>query len=234
MANEPEKIGLYVKLMDALYFQGYYIIRDRREQRQIFDRVVALGERAQELTRELAGAGPELARQSPADVAAALQSVPEAAAVHFWSAAGWGLWGVTHSPLNAVRRGVATKVRRHSEIASLLDERYENAGGLRFLGQLHASAPRVPFITGWVDRELGVSLLRQAVSLSRQDPRNLLFLAQAILEHEPANRNEAVALLRELDRYSSHPEELAEHHETLVEAQELLAELVEPDGSAGR
>ncbi len=227
LANEPKNVDLHVKLMDALYFQGYYVLEDRRLQREIFDRVVALATQAVELVGEEAGAGSRLAEQTPEQQAAALQEIPGAAAAHFWSAKGWGLWGVTHHPLSAVRKGVAGRVRKHSEIARLLNEEYEDAGGLRFLGQLHAAAPRVPLITGWVDRPLGLRLLRRAVDLSRNDPRNLWFLAEAILEHDEEHRNEALALLRELDRECPHAEELVEHTETLVLARQRLVELGE-------
>ncbi len=220
----PTRVDLHVKLMSALCFKGYYVVRDRRQQREIFQRTVAIAASALERIN-LEADQKELSQLSPEEQAKALQAVPRAAAVHYWAATGWGMWGVTHHPLSAVRKGVAGRVHKHSKIASLLDESYDHAGGLRFLGQLHAAAPRVPFITGWVDRQEGLRLLRRAVELSRDDPRNLLFLAEAILEHDREHRDEALELLRELDRGCSHPENIVEHSEAIELARQRLAEL---------
>ena len=58
----------------------------------------------------------------------------------------------------------------YSETLIALDERYEDAGGHRILGRLHTLAPKVPFVTGWVDHGKAVSELRRAVALG---PDNL-------------------------------------------------------------
>ncbi len=226
LSADPENFWLYPKLMDALYFQGFYIVEKKRQQRPIFDRLLELSSRALELAEEGSGRREELAGMTPEQQAEILRQVPEAAEAHFWAAAAWGLWGMSHSVWSALRAGVIHKVREHASMVVLLDESIHDAGGLRVLGRMHTRTPKVPFLTGWIDRKEGLSLLRRAVSVSRQDPQTLLFLAEAILEHDgKEHREEALELLRELDRRSPRPEELYEDSEVLREARELLTKL---------
>jgi hypothetical protein len=132
---------------------------------------------------------------------------------------------MTHNPLRALAAGVGSKVRDHASLLILIDERHRDAAGLRMLGRFHTEAPKVPLITGWVDRAQGLVMLRRALTISRRDPRNLLFLAEAILDVDPDHRAEALALLRELATRDVDPEELVEHSESQRMARELLAKL---------
>ena len=76
-----------------------------------------------------------------------------------------------------------------------LDPAFESGGGYRILGRLHAVAPDIIFITGWVSRTKAVELLERSLS---QDPTNSisrLFLAESLLDHAPRRREEARRLL---------------------------------------
>ncbi|MEE8525747.1 MAG: hypothetical protein V3T72_17555 [Thermoanaerobaculia bacterium] len=221
----PESVWLHVKLMDALYFQGFYVVEERRLQRPIFDHLLELSGRALGLVAAKTGKENELASLPLEKQAEILRRVPEAAEAHFWASAAWGLWGMAHSSWTALRAGVLHKVQDHASMVILLDDRSHDAGGLRILGRMHTKTPRVPLITGWIDRRKGLSLLRRALAISRRDARTLLFLAEAILEYEKENRDEAIELLRELDRRTPDPAELYEETEVLRQARDELAEL---------
>jgi hypothetical protein len=130
-----------------------------------------------------------------------------------------------HGRLASARRDVASRIRRHAEVLIALDERYADAGGLRLLGRLHTATPRVPFVTGWVDRQLGIDLLRRANRISTRDGRNPLFLAEALLEHAPERRAEAIELLREVASRHPAPERLVEDSETIHQARRQLERL---------
>lgn len=225
LEQDPENLRLHFKLMDALYFKGYFVVSDRDLERQLYERLVGIASRAVELTSAKTGRQNAFPRLSPEEQAELLRAVPEAVGAHFWAAASWGLWGMTHSRLSAVRKGVVAKVRDHARMVVLLDERYDDAGGLRLLGRLHTLAPRVPFITGWIDRREGIELLRRAADISRRDPRNPFFLAEALLAHDPDGRAEALELLRELAVRDPDPDELVEHSDCLEQARRLLGEL---------
>src|SRR5204863_279018 len=90
-------------------------------------------------------------------VALALPLAPQAPALLLFSAANWALWGDAYGKLAAARQGVAGKVRDWAETLIVVDERYEEGAGHRVLGRLHAEAPHVPFVTGWVDHDKSVT-----------------------------------------------------------------------------
>ncbi len=228
LGQVPDDLRLIFKLMEALYFKGYHVVAEQGPKREIYQRLVELDARALELVAAATG-HEKLETLTLEQQAELLRQVPGAAEAHYWAAVGWGLWGMTHNPLKALARGVSPKVRDHSRLLTLIDERHRDGAGLRMLGRFHTEAPKVPLITGWVDREKGLAMLRRAVEISRREPRNLLFLAEAILDHDPDHRAEALALLRELAARQPSPEELVEHSESIDMARELLAEL-EKDG----
>ncbi|MCP3957747.1 MAG: hypothetical protein GY719_07830 [bacterium] len=228
LAQDPDNLRLLYKLMDALYFHAYHVAQDKEDQREIYERLVELAARAIELVAKKAGRDKDgLSSLTAEERAEALRGVPEAAEAHYWVVASWGLWGMTHSKLAAVRKGVASKVRDNARMIILLDERFGDAAGLRMLGRLYTEAPRVPFFTYWIDRREGLDMLRRAAETSRHDPRNLFFLAEAILEYDEDSSDQALELLREIVRRGPHPDELVEHSETVELARELLAELEE-------
>ncbi len=237
LRTQPNNLRLIFKLLNALYFKGYYVVADRQLKRQIYQRLVDLTGRALELVAAGTGRADELEDLSLERRAELLRVVPGAAEAHYWATASWGLWGMTHNPLKALAKGVGSKVRDHSRLLVLIDERHRDAAGLRMLGRFHTEAPKVPLITGWIDRSAGLAMLRKAVGISRYNPRNLLFLAEAILEYDEDNRAEALALLRELAVRKPSPEDLVEHSESLELARALLADLEEdacaPSKSAG-
>ena len=115
------------------------------------------------------------------------------------------------------------KVRRYSEILIALDERYEDAAGHRILGRLHTLAPKVPFFTGWVDRDKAVAELRRAVALGPNNFDNHVFLAEALFEYQPEKEAEARDILRRLLARQPTPEWVVEQEKSLADARVLLA-----------
>lgn len=224
---DPENLGLYFKLMEALYFEGYFVVTDPAAQRRIYEREVKLAGQAVDLVERRAGQGVDLGVLSREQKIDDLRQQPEAVDAHFWGAITWGLWGMSHSRLASGAQGVAQKIRDHAEMVVALDETYADAGGLRLLGRLHTATPKIPFFTGWIDRQAGLRHLRRALELSRRDPRNLLFLAEGILAFEKQNRGEALELLREASLHRPDPDYLVEQMETIELARQRLAELEE-------
>ena len=229
LRHDPDNLRLIFKLLDALYFEGYYVTRDKTRQRRNYQRMVDLVAEALERVAAATGRADKLAELPLERRAELLRAVPGAAEAHYWATAAWGLWGMTRNPLRALSAGVGSKVRDHSRLLAAIDERHRDAAGLRMLGRFHTEAPKVPLITGWIDRARGLAMLRRALAISRDDPRNLLFLAEAILAHDEDHRDEALALLRELVTRDVDPAVVVEHSESRQLARELLAEL-EADG----
>ncbi len=203
LAESPESLELRFRLMEALYFKGHFLESGVARRRQIFDRLVPL---AEETVTRAAGSGDP----------------PERARAHFWGAISWGLWGMSHGYVRAGSRGVAGKIRNHAMAVAALDPRLADAGGYRLLGRLHTATPKIPFFTGWIDRQKGIELLRQACAISTDDPRNPLFLAEALLQYEPESRDRAIELLREVAVRRPDPDRLVEQSETLDRARQVL------------
>jgi hypothetical protein len=86
----------------------------------------------------------------------------------------------------------------------------------------------VPLVTGWIDRREGIAMLERANAISTRDPRNPLFLAEALIEHAPQRREEALRLLREVAGRRPDPGFLVEETETIREARLLLERLEAP------
>ncbi|MBZ0112610.1 MAG: TRAP transporter TatT component family protein [Thermoanaerobaculia bacterium] len=148
------------------------------------------------------------------------------AAAHFWVAASWGLWGLSHGNLAAARQGVAEKMRDHAELAIAFDETYDEGGGWRLLGRLNTVSPKVPFITGWIDRNRGIEQLERALSISRRDGRNLLFLGEALINFAPTRRCEGLALVREVTERAIDPRSI---DSDLVDPETVDPETVDSD-----
>jgi tetratricopeptide (TPR) repeat protein len=224
----PDSVAIRTRLLRALYFQGRFASATGTARRAVYARGRDLAEEG--IAQLAAGVGRETPfdPRAPEQTAAALGGRPESVALFFWAAGHWGLWGETSGAFAAARQGVAGKVRDYAEIAILIDERYESGGGLRIRGRLHTEAPRIPLVTGWVDRELAVRSLERAVQLAPLDPLNQLYLADALLRFRPARRAEAVTVLEELLAAPPRPG-LAFHDEsTKADARRLLAQARSP------
>lgn len=227
VAADPDDLEARWKLLRALYFQGEHVARGADARREVFDRGRRAAEAALDRLAARVGGREALEELAPAERAARLARVPEAASIHLWAAIHWGLWGDASGRFAAARQGVAGKIRDYAETALALDETLEDAGPHRVLGRLHTLAPRIPFFTGWIDRDRAVAELERAVALAPEMPLNRLYLAEALLEHAPEGRNgrraEAVGHLRALLRRPPDPEFAVEEAAARRQAREILA-----------
>lgn len=196
--------GLTGKLVDALWFRGHFALADGPGARALYDRAV------------------EAAEAAVARAVAARDAAGEAEA-RFWAAIAWGVWGMEHGYVASGFKGVAGRIRDHAERAAAIDETLAAGGPRRLLGRLHTVTPRLPLFTGWIDPQRGIAELERAAAISTADPRNELFLAEALLDHAPARRAEALERLARVAARTPDPAELVEQSETIAAARLLLA-----------
>ena len=225
--EKPDRLEAYWKLLRALHYKGDYAVQGKEGKQQVFGRgrevfEAALGQIARRTGRKPAQID-ELSAQQVAALVSAKGGIPEATPIYLWGAIHWGLWGDSYGRLAAARQGVGDKVRRNGEIALALDERYDRAAAHRLLGRLHTLAPKVPFVTGWVDRGEAVLQLRRAVTLAPEDPFNHVYLADALLQHFPEKAAEAKEILRRVLQRKPDPERVVEDERALADARRLLA-----------
>lgn len=215
---DPRNLEVIWKLQRALHYQGEFTKLSPGRRASLWERGTELAERA---IAVLHGDTPWNERD-PAAVAASIEDRTTAGAVHFWAAVHWGLWGETKGALPAVRKGIAKRIRDHGVCAIELDETYERAGPHRLVGRLHAVAPRVPFFTGWIDRDLALRHLERAVELAPEDLYNRLYLAEARLGLRPELRDLAILELEAIVAAQPDPEHLVEDRRAQSLARTLL------------
>src|SRR3954453_3129082 len=222
--EKPDRLEGAWKLLRTLHYKGDFTTGSSNAKQKVFPRGKEVAEAGiDRLAKRVAGGRQKLDALSPAQAAKAVAGVPEAKPLFLCSAVHWGLWGDVFGRLAAARQGVGDRVRRYSEILIALDERYEDAAGHRILGRLHTLAPKVPFVTGWVDRDKAVAELRRAVALGPDSFDNHVFLAEALFEFQPAKAAEARDVLRRLIARPPTPEWVVEQEKSLVNARALLA-----------
>lgn len=218
--EQPDRLEVYPKLLRALHYKGDYAVHTKEGKQQVFGRGREVVEAA--VDRIERRAGKNLDELPPAQVAKLVGRIPEAPEIFLWGGIHWGLWGDAYGRIAAARQGVGDKIRRYGEIAVALDERLEKAGGHRLLGRLHTLAPKIPLVTGWVDRGKAISHLRRAVALAPGDLYNQVYLAEALLEHQPGKAAEAREILRKVIQTKPDPARVVEDERALANARELL------------
>jgi tetratricopeptide (TPR) repeat protein len=223
---QPERLEVYWKLLRALHFRGEYVAGTREQKQAVFGPARTVAEAGLDRLARRVGGRERLDAMAPQAAAKALAGIAEAAPLYLWAGIHWGLWGDNFGRLAAARQGVGDRLRRYSEIVIAIDERFEYASGHRLLGRLHTLAPKVPFITGWVDRDKAVAELRRAVALAPDYPLNAVFLAEALLMYQPAHAAEARQLLRRVVERTpgpDRPEGEVEGEDAVAKAKALLA-----------
>ncbi len=226
LAEDPLDLELHFKLMDALYYKGFFLSEKKKAKKRVFDRSMEVSKSALDILYAVTGGEEQLKGMSVEEQATLFAEIPDAAGVHFWAAVNWGLWVTAHGNISAARKNGAAKLRDHAKLVILLDDQLWHGGGYRLLGRLYTKAPIVPIYSSWVDRTAGMKLLRSANAVSAKDPRNPLFLAEAILKFESDNEDEAIALLTELSRRSPGAERPVEDAHYIAEARRLLDEVL--------
>jgi hypothetical protein len=204
LAVSPGSLEARWKLLRALHFVGDFSVQEEKERRAIFDRAREVSEEGLDLLARQVGAGVRIdemqAREIESRLAISDVRPTDVARLYFWSAINWGSWSRNVGLLQAVRQGVANRLHRYTGIAIALEPDYEEGGPLRLLGRLHAELPRVPFVSGWVDRSQALPLIERAYALAPAHPGNRLLLALTLLDLAPERRAEAVDLLEQVEK----------------------------------
>jgi tetratricopeptide (TPR) repeat protein len=203
LSGRPESLEARWKLLRALHFAGGFAARDEQQSRRVFDRACEVSEQGLDLLAEGVGSRVRLEEIDPEEIrgrlTAADVSPRDVARLYFWSAINWGAWSQNAGLLRAVRQGVANRIHRYTLITIALEPEYDEGGAFRLLGRLHGELPRVPFVSGWVDRDESIPLLERAYAMAPQNPGNRLLLALTLLDTAPERRSEALDLLKQVE-----------------------------------
>lgn len=203
LTSRPESLEARWKLLRSLHFAGDFAFEDLEERRRIFDRAKDVSGQGLALLADQVGSGLRLDEMDPEQIGSRLEAtgIPpsDVARLYFWSAINWGAWSRDAGLLSAVGRGVANRIHRYTSITIALEPEYDEGGAFRLLGRLHAELPRVPFVSGWVDRNESIPLLERAYAMAPDNPGNRLLLALTLLDLAPERRSEALDLLKQVE-----------------------------------
>jgi hypothetical protein len=229
LAKNPSSLELHFKLIEAQYFKAYFMLKRNSEKKNLYQENLNLQKKLFSLIYKRAGKNLVVGKLLSSDIETQLSKDLKIKKLltraHFWSAINWGLWGMSAGYFSSARYEVAEKIRDHAQMVIDLDPNYFDAGGYRLLGRLHAIVPYVPIFMNWVSKKKGLEYLRKAYMISQKDPRNLLFLAEAILESEPQNKAEALRLLKDVAQRKPDQDFIVEQSETINQAKKLLFKL---------
>ena len=221
--EEPTDLEVAWKLLRALFFQAEYAAPDEEARQAALTRAVERARQAEARLAASIGSDLLLGQGEPDEVAAALRGNPHAAPICFWSAVVVASWAREANPMEALRKGVAERLRRHAELVIALDPSYEGGGAHRLLGRIHAEVPRIPFVTPWVQRDRAVDELRQALALAPDDPFNQLLLGLTHLELAPDEKPAALELLQRVATVTPRPDHAVEDADVGRMARDALA-----------
>jgi tetratricopeptide (TPR) repeat protein len=227
LSARPESLEARWKLLRALHFAGDFAPAAEEDTRRIFERARDSAEKGLDLLAEAVGSDVRLEEMESEAIMGRLEtadvSPSDVARLYFWAAINWGAWSRTAGLLSAVRQGAANRIHHYVLITIALEPDYDEGGAFRLLGRLHAELPRVPFVSGWVERDQALPLVERAYTLAPANPGNRLLLALTLLDLAPERRGEALDLLREVGRLSPRPSMRIEDLVMRAEARERLA-----------
>lgn len=206
------------RLVRALFFRAAFCGASLDEKKRLLEEARQIGE-------EGLGRLPRPAKgREPAERLAALRAVRGALELHFWSAVSWGEWALARGKWAAAREGAAGRIRDLAQTVIDADPALEEGGGWRILGRLHAESPKIPFLTGWVSRDKAIDALRRSLAAGPHNAVTKVFLAEAILDHDRAHKDEALRLLEDAARTPPRPEYAVEDAHYAEQARQLLAQ----------
>lgn len=201
---DPASLEASWKLLRALHYAIDFTTLEERAKTARLDDAVELASASTEGLESGGGTDADRAR------------------LYFWSAIAWGARAQRVGLLTIVRERVAGRMHDYAERSLTLDPSVDQGGALRLLSRLHATLPRVPFVSGWVDRKKALPLAERAHALDATHPGNRLILALALLERAPERRAEANALLESVARAEPRPEYLVEDLAIREQAQQQI------------
>ncbi|HEY0140320.1 MAG TPA: hypothetical protein VGF48_05455 [Thermoanaerobaculia bacterium] len=222
LAQNPNDLETHGKLLRAWRYKGAYVATSNEQKKQIYGLAKKAGATANGVIERLLAAKGVKKNANEKQVAEALRGTPGAASVLLWDAINWGEWALAYGKLAAAREGAADQIRRNAIIAHLINPSEEMGAPSRVLGRLHDQTPRIPFITGWASSKEAVRFLNESLQYDRDNKVTLVFLAEAMVNHDAKTKPRAITMLREVVTKPLHAEYVVEDAAAVLDARALL------------
>ena len=222
---EPQNLEARWKLLRAFHFKGEYVLTEKQQRHELFAQGKDVAETGRIQIERAYGLPGNFYKMKPADVLVAVGDNPLVAEWCFWSSANWGLWAQNSGRLASLFAGVVSKIHQFAEVMVMMDAGVENGGSYRLRGRLHFRVPKIPFFTGWVDRELAIDDIRRSLEIAPDSMLSQFYLAEALLKFRASRQAEAISLLQQITASDPDPGRLVEDLRTQEDAERILAEL---------
>ena len=226
VSARPYDLEARWKLVRALWFAGEFASADEAEERAVYERARASAEPAVDsLSARLGSPSSDEAYARPDALRARLAPAERSDAAHlyFWAAVGLGAWSRSAGLVEAVRAGAANRLHEYTVVSIALDPSVEGGGALRLLSRIHAELPRVPLLSGFVDRSRALPLAARAAAEYPDHPGNPYLVGLTLLELAPERRAEALRLVEQAASLEPRPEQLVEDTALRLGARSRLA-----------
>ncbi len=180
----PDRLDVRWRLLRAIYYRGDFAARGEEEEDAAWSEGRSIAEDGLRLLTETGdGRVPhQLAREHQrAWVDGVGLAKSDVARFYFWSSIHLGAWSRSAGLLASVREGTANRMYAFLQVSLELEPGYDRGGPHRMLSALHATLPRVPFITGWVDSTQAIPEAERALRIAPDDPGNRFLWADTVL-----------------------------------------------------
>jgi len=224
LGRAPLDLGAREKTMAALFFAGDFASPNEEVAHAFYDRGRELGEEGIARVQERFGLRKPLEEMDATEIRASVpeERVKDVGLLYFWAAIHWGAWSRTEGLLKVVSRGVAGRLRNYARVSLALDPTIYRGGNQRLLAHLHANLPRVPFISGWINREKALLFAEEALAIQSDDIGNQTIWGLVLLDVAPDRRGEALAVLESVVLTEPRAELVVEDQATREMARERL------------
>ncbi len=197
LAAHPDDLGVRWRLLRALYFAGDHSSAPEEKRRARLEQGREVGRIGLDQIADRFADGTRLEDFDGTEIRALV--VPDqradVTATYYWLALVWGTWAQFTGTLEAIGDGIANRLYEFTDVVLALDPGYERGGAHRLRSYLHATLPRVPFVTGWVDRERAVPEAQAALAFDPQDRGNRVIYGLALLDTREEAEKEALDIL---------------------------------------
>ena len=150
-------------------------------------------------------------------------SASDIARTYFWSAITLGIWSRSQDALTTKVKS-AKRIFHYAEKALAIDPSVDRGGSQRLLSVLHGTIPRIPFITGFVDKNKVMPLIDDALETYPNHPGNRLLKAKAMMSQEPSQRDSSLSILESILAETPHGPWRVEWHKIRAMSNKLLNE----------
>jgi len=204
LATSPEAVEVRWKLLRALHYSVDFAQRPDEAKDASLVSAIEVAQTSENLLAEGSGSDADRAR------------------LYFWSSIAWGTRANRVGILTVVREGAARRMYDGASRSLALDPSVDDGGALRLLSRLHGTLPKVPFVTGWVDRGKALVYAERAFALDPEHPGSRLVLAVTLQERAPDRADEARALLEAVASLEPRPAFVVEDLSIREQARERL------------